>query len=231
MNTGARRSNKSPVTGLRYTRTYPGDSEDKRAARLFVYKQALHAPRVGHAIALAGTEPFAEVSLLRDYLKWTGSRVHFVDWAKDTRSRPQVLAALAQIKNHWPAANVVREDVNNVVARLPIIGLAVLDFMGFDRNSVMPCIQKTIERLSLGGIMAVTWFRGREVDEPCRSAWDVFEAARDIKDLDDRRRIGIQRLVNQWARALNVDLECLGEVDYQHKHSPMTVTVWRRHGS
>lgn len=222
------KSNISPITGLRYARAYPGDSEDKRAARLYVYKFALHAPRVGHAIALAGTEPFAEVALMRDYLKWPGDRVHFVDWAKDTKSRPYVLAALTKIKQHWPIANVVREDVNNVIDRLPIVGLAVLDFMGFDRGSVMPCIQKTIERLARGGIMAVTWFRGREVDEPCRSAWDVFEAARDIENLDDRRRIGIQRLVARWARTSNMVLECLGEVDYQHKHSPMTVTVWRR---
>jgi hypothetical protein len=232
MNTSARarmrNSNVSPVTGLRYVRVYPGDAEDKRVAQLFTYRHALGAPRVGAAVTLSGTSPLPEVLLMRDFLRWPGERVYFVDWAKDTHAKPLVLAGFKAIKKEWPIANIEHCDINNVVARLPMIGFANLDFMGFDRTSVMPCVQKTVEHLARGGVMSLTWFRGREVDEPCRSAWDVFEAARDVKDLDTRRRVGVQRLVDRWARAVNVTLEWLGGLDYQHKHSPMSVMVWRR---
>lgn len=225
-----RHTNKSLDTGLRYTRTYPGDTEDKRVAQLFTYRHAVSAPRVGAAVTLSGTAPRAEVLLMRDFLRWPGERTYFVDWAKDTRARSLVLAGFKTIRREWPAANVEHGDINDVVARLPMIGFANLDFMGFDRASVMPCVQKTIEHLARGGVMSLTWFRGREVDEPRRSAWDVFEAARDVEDLDSRRRVGVQRLIDRWARAVNVSLEWMGGLDYQHNHSAMSVTVWRRKG-
>jgi hypothetical protein len=223
-----RHNNVSPVTGLRYARVYPGDAEDKRVAQLFTYRHALEAPRVGAAVTLSGTSPLAEVLLMRDYLQWPGERTYFIDWAKDAGAKPLVLAGFKAIRREWPGANVEHGDINDVVTRLPMIGFANLDFMGFDRTSVMPCVQKTIEHLARGGVISLTWFRGREVDEPNRSAWDVFEAARDVEDLDSRRRVGIQRLIHRWARAVNVTLEWMGGLDYQHKHSPMSVMVWRR---
>jgi hypothetical protein len=226
-----RNSNVSPLTGIRYSRAYPGDSEDKRVAQLFTYRHALEAPRMADAVTLAGISPLPEVMLMRDFLKWPGDRVYFVDWAKDVRSRPLVLAGFNTIRREWPHAHVVHDDINNVVERRTMIGFANLDFMGFDRASVMPCVRRTIARLARGGIMSLTWFRGREVDEPRRSAWDVFEAARDIVDLDERRRVGIQRLVDQWAREARVSLEWINGLDYQHQHSPMSVMIWRRRGS
>lgn len=222
-----RNNNVSPITGQRYVRTYPGDAEDKRVAQLFTYRHALMAPRAA-AVTLTGTMPLPEARLMRDFLRWPSDRVYFVDWAKDKNARPLILAGFRDIKRMWPAAHVEHRDINDVVEQLPMIGFANLDFMGFDRRSVMPCIRKVIGRLARGGVMSLTWFRGREVDEPCRSAWDVFEVARDIDDIDDRRHVGVQRLVNRWACALNVTLEWVGGLDYQHKHSPMSVMVWRR---
>jgi hypothetical protein len=165
---------------------------------------------------------------MRDYLRWPGERTWFVDWAKDQTSRADVLAALRGIKRTWSDAHVIRDDINDVVAALPSIGFAHLDFMGFDRKSVMPCVQKTIARLAPGGVMGITWFRGREVDSPERSAWDVFEAARDIDDLEMRRWIGVQRLIFKWARTAKARLTWVGGLNYQHRHSPMSVTVFRR---
>lgn len=219
---------RSARTGELFTRAYPGESEDKRAARLFLYKIAAAAPRCGHAITLAGTEPYAEVELMRSYLRWPGSKVHFVDWARNMQTRPRVIAALAEIKRQWPLANVVRGDINVLIEEIPLIGFANLDFMGFDRDSVMPCVRKTIRRLAPGGIMGVTWFRGREVDEPCRSAWDVLEAARDITSVNDRRWAGVLRLVQRWSREEGTKLELVGALEYQHKNAPMSVTAWRR---
>lgn len=218
---------RSARTGRIFSRAYPGESEDKRAARLFLYKLGAQAPRLGHAITLAGTEPQAEVDLMRDYLKWSGSKAWFVDWAKNTETRPRVLTALAAIKAAWPQANVVRGDINEVLQEIPLVGFANLDFMGFDRSSVMPCIKKTIARLAPGGVMAVTWYRGREVDAPHRSAWDVFEAARDVQGAA-RRWAGVLRLVEQWSRETGHVLELVGALEYQHKHAPMSVTAWRR---
>lgn len=219
---------RNPRTGLPYSRAYPGESEDKRAARLFLYKIAATAPRCGHAITLAGTEPYAEVELMRSYLGWSGTKTWFVDWARDVQTRPRVLAALNEIKRQWPTANVVRGDINIVMDEIPLVGFANLDFMGFDRDSVMLCVRKTIPRLAPGGIMGVTWYRGREVDEPCRSAWDVLEAARDIPSANDRRWAGVLRLVQRWSREQGVKLELVGALEYQHKNAPMSVTAWRR---
>jgi hypothetical protein len=83
-------------------------------------------------------------------------------------------------------------------------------------------------RAAPGGVMGITWFRGREVDSPERSAWDVFEAARDIDDLEMRRWIGVQRLIFKWARTAKARLTWVGGLNYQHRHSPMSVTVFRR---
>lgn len=219
---------RSPLTGLAYSRAYPGESEDKRAARLFIYRYASLASRCGHAITLAGTEPYAEVWLLQNYLKWPGTHTHFVDWAKDTQTRNAVIFALSEIKRQWPEADVVRGDVNNVIDDLPLIGFANLDFMGFNRDSVIPCVKRTIHKLAPGGVMALTCFRGREIDAIHRSAWDVFEASRDIDDLNSKRWAGVTRLVQRWGREARKDLVLLGALEYQHNHSPMMVTVWRR---
>lgn len=207
---------------------YPGESEDKRAARLYVYKFAASAPRCGHAITLAGTEPYAEVDLMKRYLGWDASRTWFVDWARNTQTRDRVLGALREIKRQWPSANVVRGDINVVMEEIPLVGFANLDFMGFDRESVMPCVRKTIRKLVPGGIMGLTWYRSREVDEPHRSVWDVFEAARDVASLGERRWAGVLRLVQRWGREEGVKLEMVGALEYQHKNAPMSVTAWRR---
>jgi hypothetical protein len=219
---------RNPRTGLPYPRAYPGESEDKRAARLFLYKLATTAPRCGHAITLAGTEPYAEVELMKSYLGWAGTKTWFVDWARDLQTRPRVLAALDEIKRQWPTANVVRGDINVVMEEIPLVGFANLDFMGFDRESVMPCVRKTIRRLAPGGVMGVTWYRGREIDDPIRSAWDVLEAARDVPLANDRRWAGVLRLVKRWSREEGVRLELVGALEYQHKNAPMSVTAWRR---
>lgn len=213
----------------RYTRKYPGDSDDKRQARLFLYKHAAEGSRAGHAITLAGTEPFAEVSLLRDYLQWPAAKTWFVDWAKQQDNREEVLEALALIKRNWPAANVIKDDINNVVAGLSAIGFANLDFMGLmERKYMQPCIQAVIARLVPGGTLGLTWFRGREIDAPYHSGWDVHEAARDVQDIGERRWVGVVRMVEGWASQSGVRLSAVGGLEYQHRHSPMSVTVWRR---
>ena len=78
------------------------------------------------------------------------------------------------------------------------------------------------------GTLSLTWYRGREWVAPHRAAWRVACAARDVVDQALRRRVGVRRLVDRWAREASVVLEVLGDMDYQHRHAPMSVTVWRR---
>lgn len=213
---------------------YPGESPDKRAARMWLYRHALRAPRAGAAIALAGTEPLAEVELLRDYLAWPGSRTWIVDWAKNQETRQAVMAALAQASAAWPAANVCRVDLGELLPTLPGIGFANLDFMGqMDRKNMQPCIRSAIARMLPGGVLAVTWFRGRERRVENHSSWDVFEAAKRatpamLASMNDERWVGVQRLVDEWAAESGVTLALVGALEYQHRHSPMSVTVWQR---
>lgn len=225
---GSRQSNVSPVTGERYTRAYPGDAEDKRVAQLFTCNFARDVSRAGAGVTLAGTAPLPEARLWRNFLHWPGDNMYFVDWAKGP-NKEAVLKGFEDLEREWPEAHTVHGDINDVIPELPMISLANLDFMGFDRKSAMACVQKTIPRLtSDGGVMSLTGFRGREVDDPCRSAWDVYNMAREIKDPALRRRVGVQRLVQMWANDAHVTLEWLGGMDYQHKNSPMSVMVWRR---
>ena len=220
---------RSLITGERYRRDCPPETDDKKTARLFLYKHALGALRVGHAVTLAGTEPFAEVELIRDYLRWPATRSWFVDWAKNTDTRSEVLDALRGIKHRWPEANVVHGNIIEVIEDLPSVGFANLDFMGFmDRRSMQPAVRAVISKLVRGGVMGLTWFRGRDIDEPWRSASDVHAAARDVADLNDRRWVGVLRMVDGWAKEAGVHLELVGAMEYQHHHSPMSVAVWRR---
>lgn len=222
---------RSARTGEVFTRAMPEESEDKRAARVFLYNLAASAPKLGHAVALAGWQPEAEVALMRWYLGWPGSKTWFVDWARDRDTRPRVLAALDRIRRAWPTANVVRGDINKVMDEIPLVGFANLDFMSYmDRESAQPCLRAIIDRLAIGGVVGYTWYRGREVDAPHRSAWDVLEAARDIPDKKAQRWAGVTRLIHRWGREAGAKLEICGALEYQHAHSPMAVIAFRRKG-
>jgi len=217
----------SAVTGERYrSRLYPGETDDKRAARLFAYKHALSGSRLGHLVTLAGTE-LSEVALARDYLGWRPERAWFVDWARTVAQRLAVLANLEAIRRAWPGARAERADVCDVLRRLPLVGFANLDHMGFD-HVAMESTRLAVERLAPDGTLSLTWYRGREWVAPHRAAWRVACAARGVVDQALRRRVGVRRLVDRWAREAGVVLEVLGDMDYQHRHAPMSVTVWRR---
>lgn len=217
----------SVATGERYQAgIYPDETDDKRAARLFTYKHAAAGCRLGHMVTLAGTEPH-EVTLARDYLGWSADRAWFVDWAKSTATRPRVLSTLDAISDAYPGVHAVCANVCDVIERLPIIGFANLDHMGFD-HTAMRSVCLTLERLAPRGTMSLTWYRGREWVAPHRSAWKVFQAARDVRNLELKRWVGVCRLVEGWAREAGVRLELLGGMDYYHRFSPMSVIVWRR---
>jgi hypothetical protein len=219
---------------VKYSRIYPGESRAKCIARMQVYQLATGAPRWAHAITLAGPTPEAELTLMRDYLGWCGDRAWLIDWAKDPLSREATLEALQWCKTEWDAANVCHIDLQKLLPYIGPIGFANFDFMGgMSRNNVQPCLKLTIPRLAVGGVIALTWFRGREqIGLSDRSAHDVWRAGEGAGDggIADRRTAGVLRIVEQMARAEGVKLDLTGSIEYQHQRSPMSVSVWQRVG-
>lgn len=205
---------------------YPGDSDDKRAVQEAVYKLAKDAPRIGHAITLLGTEAEIVVHLMRDKLNWPAGRCWLVDWAKTADNREQVLKALMIARNLWPTANVKRENILETLESIPTIGFADLDFMGRMRpKDMQPAIQMCVDRLLVGGVLSVTWFRGRESQEEQRALRARGFAAADLKEL---RWAEVERMVQGWASECGIVLESAMMLEYYHRRSPMSVTAWRR---
>jgi len=202
---------------------YPGDHKDKRAARLFLYKHALSAPKLGFAVTLAGSTPDPEVTLLRDYLKWPANHTWFVD----SSNHVDVVAALQHIKFLWPESNVYPRDLQQLLSDPFPIGFANLDFMGhLNSFNVIPCLKLVIPNLGTGAILGLTWERGREMfHHPNSSGMKTLKAGQRYTDINDQRWAGVLRIVNKIARG---SLEVLGGVEYQNNFSPMSVIVFRK---
>lgn len=205
-----------------YPFQYPGDHSDKRAARLFLYKQALSSPRLGFAVTLAGTAPDSEITLLRDYLKWPAHRTWFVDNSEDI----SVVSALRKIKRAWPEAGVYPGELQHLLSKPFPIGFANLDFMGhLNSFNVLPCLRLVIENLIPGAVLGLTWERGREMRCYANSAGTrTLAAGSHYADLNDQRWAGVLSIVNGIAKG---KLEVIGGVEYQNNHSPMSVTVFK----
>ena len=207
----------------RYPFQYPGDHIDKRAARLFLYKHALHSIRQGSAITLAGTDPDSEISLLRDYLKWPANRTWFVD----NSERIEVITALQHIKHSWPESRVYPGSLQNLLLEPFQIGFVNLDFMGhLNSFNVLPCLKLVIPNMLPGAILGLTWERGREMTHlPDSSGMRTLKAGARYKNINDQRWAGVLKIVDKIS---NGQLEVLGGVEYQNHHSPMSVSVFRK---
>lgn len=206
-----------------YAFPYPGDHQDKRAARLFLYKHALSSPRVGASVTLAGATPESEVELLRDYLKWPALHTWFVD----NSNRKEVLSALRRVKRLWPKVNIYPGDLRDLTARLPAIGFANLDFMGhLNSFNVLPCLKLVIPLLTPDAILGLTWERGRELTHrPDSSGMRTLREGSQYSDINDRRWAGVMKIVNNIAKG---KLTVVGGVEYQNNHSPMSITVFKK---
>lgn len=200
---------------------FPGDHEDKQAARLFLYRYARAAPVQGHAVTLAGTEPESEVKLMRDYLNWPAHKAWFVDRAKT----PAVYRALAKIEKMWPGVNVERINLWNVISQLPAIGFANLDFMGSPLNdSNLRCLEEVVPLLLPGSILGFTWIRGREAIEHHVSARRLWRFGKGYRG-NERRWAGVIEAIRQVSGGT---LKSVGRWEYQSNHSPMAVSVFRK---
>lgn len=204
---------------------FPGDHQDKAAARLFLYKHAVDAPRNGHAITLAGTDPRAEITLLRDYLQWDPKRTWFVDFDKDNR---EVFSAIKSIQLLWRGVNTRLLDLLDVLPLIGMIGFANLDFMGhLNSYNVLPCLREVNKRMLRGAIVGLTWERGREqLNVKNHSGTRAIKlGSRKGRSLNDRRWAGVLKIVDE---ASDGSLEFVGGLEYQSNHSPMSVSVFRK---
>ncbi len=200
---------------------YPGDHERKQVARLFLYRYARAAPIQGHAVTLAGTDPSSEIGLLRDYLQWPAHRAWFVDNSK----RPEVIKALGFIRQMWPSAQVVQDNVFNVIPRLEAIGFANLDFMGAPlQEEVLTCLHEISPRLLPQAILGFTWLRGRENLQGQHAARLLWELGKGFRG-NERRWAGLVVAIN---RISGGSLQLIARHEYLSNHSPMSVAVFRK---
>lgn len=200
---------------------FPGNTQDKQAARLFLYRYARAAPIQGHAVTLAGTEPESEVGLMRDYLQWPSHRAWFIDSAKTKK----IGAALRKISRMWDGVNVRQLDLRDIVPHLEAIGFANLDFMGAPlSNDNLECLREITPLLLSGAILGLTWIRGREnlsLHISARRLWRLGKGFRG----NERRWAGVIRAVDQVSGGT---LRFLDRWEYFSNHSPMSIAVFRR---
>jgi len=204
---------------------FPGNHQDKTAARLFLYKFAVDAPRQGHAITLAGTEPREEVSLLRDYLGWEAERSWFVD--NDIKNR-HVQKAIKQVRVYWPGAKARLGNLREALPQIDKVGFANLDFMGhLNSYNVLPCLREVHEKMISGSIVGLTWERGREQLKVRNHSGTrtIRLGAKKGRSLNDRRWAGVLKTVDEISES---KLEFVGGLEYQSNHSPMSVSVFRK---
>lgn len=203
------------------TAVFPGNSPGKRLARNILYKHALGSVRTGHAITLAGPKPLEELELLRGYLKWPGDRTWFID----NDCSPEIRKALHDVNIEWPEAHTENRDLQKVLRSLPVIGFANLDFMGFlTENNVLPCVKLTASRLITGGVLGLTWFRGRETSHHA-SFQTILKYSEGHEVLNDRRWIGSTRVIDKVTRG---SLRLIEALEYHNNRSPMSLMVFQK---
>jgi len=199
---------------------FPGDHKEKQAARLFLYRHALDAPKQGHAVALAGSTPEQELKLLRDYLKWDPKHAWFIDNDRGAA----VEYALERVSELWPGVNVSREDIKELAPTLGGIGFANLDFMDSPlQPDTLDCVKNVTEELLPGAILEFTWMR-------CREASSIRISSRMMEDLGK----GYSGNEKRWKSHLkafdyisNGTLKLIGRWEY-FSWSPMAVSVFRK---
>ncbi len=201
---------------------YPGDTAEKQIARLVLYRHAKAAPVQGHAVTLAGTEPFSEVRLIRDYLNWPAHRSWFIDKSRSKK----VSSALRKISSTlWEGANVRNLDIREIIPHLEAIGFANLDFMGAPlSNDNIDCLTMITPLLLPDSILGFTWIRGREILSLHSSARRLWRFGKGFKG-NERRWAGVLRAVDKISKG---NLMFVDGWEYFSNHSPMSVAIFRK---
>lgn len=206
---------------MNYSHDFPGDSADKKTARMILYRYAKLAPVQGNAVALAGPDPESEVALMRDYLRWPAQRAWFVDKSKTK----EISQALSRIGEMWDGVNIRQIDLRELIPHLGAVGFANLDFMGAPLgDNSLNCLREIIPRLLSKAIIGLTWIRGREDMVRHISARRLWRLGKGAKG-GDRRWLGVIRAIHNLSGG---ELVMIDKWEYFNGHSPMAIAVFRK---
>lgn len=201
----------------RYSRNYPLENTDKYLARRDVYEIAKTAPRWASAVAFAGPEEAPELTEMKYGLRWPLDRVWLVDYSEQQ--------TLQSIKWVCPEANVVNDDLTTLAPKIGPIGFAYLDFMGTFKTAEQQCFQAVCRQVPIGGVIALTCYRGREVKQHVVGS-KIMALGSDM-NWSDRRWIVVCQLVRDLALEVGKRLTLVKAVQYQHGVSPLCVSIWK----
>jgi hypothetical protein len=174
---------------------YPGDSDGKRLSRLALYLRcadlfSLRGRPGGKALVLAGNDG-ADVPLLRRILRWPEEDIVVVDY-----EAPGLLAA----KEKAQKIITHQGDIRRVIP-LAKWGFANFDFMGHLDGQTNECLKSVRSRTRIFGVVACTFFRGRE--KKGSEAWGTAQAIARQLPRKKRRKEGRRRwgsgVVTRWA--------------------------------
>jgi hypothetical protein len=205
------------IAQKRYSRDYPPENTDKYLARRSVYEVAKDAPRWTNAVTFSGPEEATESTEMKFGLQWPLERVWFVDHSESK--------ALRAIKWAHPETNVFNGDLVELAPKIGPIGFAYLDFMGTFKTAEQQCYQAVCKQLPVGGVIALTCYRGREVKQ--HVVGSKILALGNGMDWSDRRWIVVCQLVRDLALEVGKTLTLTKAVQYQHGVSPLCVSVWK----
>lgn len=187
-------------------RDYPGSCEGKRAARDEVYKYIKRAPKKGYGVMICGPDPSEELAAIKR-IKWNADKLLVVDCVPHE--------ALYNVVRVAPGARVLCSDAADALMTLPSVSWFNGDFCGFNK-SVLRAVSACTERLLPGGVISLTWSRGR--------GSGVKDAARHIGDSNVD---GIDRWVKVTAGLKGCKLKMDHYTQYNRsKGMSMGVGVW-----
>lgn len=232
---------------------YPGESEGKRGARLVLYLAstiALEGRVVGDVLTLAGPGA-SEYEALRYLAKRTSGQVFMADTD----------ASCVSVAKRAGADRVHHGCVVDLLAAARKSGRRFafihLDFMGHVTGTVMSALTAASRALSPGGVVAVTFLRGREMSWGAGQRNAMWHAQEIATGRPASITLAESARMSRWYQALvgglapprlseiengsvsfygsrNKYLHKIADIRYSSGHSPMGVIAVRvmngRHG-
>lgn len=200
--------------------TYPGESPEKAHARWFVARCAQVAlpHKIGQLDLLAGPDGGAhDLEVFVDALRWDPRRVTVVDY------NAAYISSMQRVAARWPGVRWRCQKIEDVLPWEPPVMLCYLDLMGVGEHINAP-IMAGIKSLAPGGIIAVTWFTGREKEG--------HQGHRIWKELGGGDRVrGFKAFMEEHAASVKVELKFLDSYTYTREtKSTLCVGLWQRVG-
>jgi hypothetical protein len=201
-----------------YSRDYPGESPEKAGGRWFVVTGARrYLPhKIGELNILSGPCALYDGRAFIDALGWDPRRVTLVD--SDTRC----VQAMRDAATRWPGLKWKCDKIERVLPQGAPAMLTYLDLMGVGTQTNAP-VKEGIKNLATGGLLAITWYSGRE--HPGHQGRRIW------KELGGGDRVvGFNRHVHQLADQVRVQFTFRDHYTYirENSKSRMYVGLWQR---